>query len=62
MDNKCTAPTETYSTSSKTLLQNPQNMFMKAVSWLRHSVTGFDPGSVYVGFVVDKVTLGQVFL
>jgi hypothetical protein len=22
---------------------------------------GFDPGSVHVGFVVDKVTLGQVF-
>jgi hypothetical protein len=22
---------------------------------------GFDPGSVYVGFVVDKVALGQVF-
>jgi hypothetical protein len=23
---------------------------------------GFDPGSVHVGFVVDKVALGQVFL
>jgi hypothetical protein len=23
---------------------------------------GFDPGSVHVGFVVDKVVLGQVFL
>jgi hypothetical protein len=23
--------------------------------------TGFDPGSVHVGFVVDKVSLGQVF-
>jgi hypothetical protein len=22
----------------------------------------FDPGSVHVGFVVDKVALGQVFL
>jgi hypothetical protein len=22
---------------------------------------GFDPGSVHVGFVVDKVALGQVF-
>jgi hypothetical protein len=23
--------------------------------------SGFDPGSVHVGFVVDKVALGQVF-
>jgi hypothetical protein len=23
---------------------------------------GFDPGSAHVGFVVDKVALGQVFL
>jgi hypothetical protein len=23
--------------------------------------TGFDPGSVHMGFVVDKVALGQVF-
>jgi hypothetical protein len=23
---------------------------------------GFDPGSVHVGFMVDKVALGQVFL
>ena len=36
--------------------------------WLRRLVTGlsprrpgFDSGSVHVGFVVDKVTLGQVF-
>jgi hypothetical protein len=28
-----------------------------AVQWLRR----FDPRSVHVGFVVDKVTLGQVF-
>jgi hypothetical protein len=40
----------------------------KAVPWLRQLVAGlslrkpgFDPGSVYVGFVVDKVALGQVF-
>jgi hypothetical protein len=40
-----------------------------AVPWLRRLVaglsprrTGFDPGSVHVGFVVDKVALGQVFL
>jgi hypothetical protein len=38
------------------------------VPWLRRFVAGlppqrpeFDPGSVHVGFVVDKVTLGQVF-
>jgi hypothetical protein len=37
-------------------------------SWLRQLFAGlsprrpgFDTGSVYVGFVVDKVTLGQVF-
>jgi hypothetical protein len=40
-----------------------------AVLWLRRLVAGlplrrpgFDPGSVHVGFVVDKVALGQVFL
>ena len=40
----------------------------KAVPWLRRLVAGlpprrpgFDPGSVHVGFVVNKVTLGQVF-
>jgi hypothetical protein len=39
-----------------------------AVSWLRRLVAGisprrpgFNPGSVHVGFVVDKVALGQVF-
>jgi hypothetical protein len=39
-----------------------------AVPWLRQLVTGlslwrprFNPGSVHVGFVVDKVALGQVF-
>ena len=38
------------------------------VLWLRRLVAGlpprrpgFDPGSVHVGFVVDKVALGQVF-
>ena len=41
---------------------------LKAVPWLRRLVaglsprrSGFDPDSVHVGFVVDKVTLGQVF-
>ena len=40
----------------------------QAVPWLRRLVAGlpprrprFDPGLVYVGFVVDKVALGQVF-
>jgi hypothetical protein len=39
-----------------------------AVPWLRRLVTGlsqrrpgFDPGLVYVEFVVDKVALGQIF-
>jgi hypothetical protein len=41
---------------------------MMAVPWLRRLVAGlpprrpgFDPGSVHVGIVVDKVALGQVF-
>jgi hypothetical protein len=40
-----------------------------AVPWLKRSVAGlspqkngFAPGSVHVGFVVDKVALGQVLL
>jgi hypothetical protein len=40
-----------------------------AVPWLRRLVAGlpprrpgFDAGSVHVGFVVDKVALGQLFL
>jgi hypothetical protein len=39
-----------------------------AVPWFRRFVAGlpprrpgFDPGSVHVGFVVDKVALGQIF-
>jgi hypothetical protein len=42
---------------------------IKAVPWLRRLVAGlsprrpgFDPKSVQVGYVVDKVALGQVFL
>jgi hypothetical protein len=38
-------------------------------AWLRQLIAGlsprrpgFDPGSVHVGFVVDKVALGHVFL
>jgi hypothetical protein len=41
---------------------------LKAVPWLRRLVAGLslsrpgsDPGSVHVGFVVEKVALGQVF-
>jgi hypothetical protein len=40
----------------------------QAVRWLRRLAAGlsprwpgFDPGSAHVGFVVDKVALGQVF-
>ena len=43
-------------------------MLSNAVPWLRRLVAGlsprkpgFDPVSVYVGFVVEKVALGQVF-
>jgi hypothetical protein len=42
---------------------------MKAVPWLRWLVaglspqrTGFDPASVHMGFVVDNLALGRVFL
>jgi hypothetical protein len=42
---------------------------MQAVQWLRRLVTGLSPrrpgfasGLTHVGFVVDKVTLGQIFL
>jgi hypothetical protein len=45
------------------------NLIQWAVPWLRWLVaglsprrTGFTSGSIHVGFVVDKVTLGQVFL
>jgi hypothetical protein len=44
------------------------NSSVTAVPWLRRLVAGlpprrrgFDPGSVHVGFVMDKVALGQVF-
>jgi hypothetical protein len=44
------------------------NTLRWAVPWLRRLAAGlpprrpgFDPGSVHVGFVVDKVALGQVF-
>jgi hypothetical protein len=44
-------------------------MELRAVPWLRRLVVGlsprrpgFAPGSIHVGFVVDKLVLGQVFL
>jgi hypothetical protein len=50
---------------TKALSVNP---LFRAVPWLRRLIAGlptrkpgFDPGSVHVGFVVDKVALGQVF-
>jgi hypothetical protein len=46
----------------------PTNILFRAVPWLRRLVAGLplrrpglDPGSVHVGFVVDKAALGQVF-
>jgi hypothetical protein len=45
-----------------------ERLFQKALPWLRRLAAGlpprrpgFDPGSVHVGFVVDKVALGQGF-
>ena len=32
------------------------------LSQILHGLHGFDPESVHVGFVVDKVVLGQVFI
>jgi hypothetical protein len=53
---------------SFSLLSSSLKNKLWAVPWLRSLVAGlsprrpgFAPGSIYVGFVVDKVTLGQVF-
>jgi hypothetical protein len=43
----------------KNCCQNSQRRLVVGLSPRRR---GFDAGSVYVGFVVDKVVLGQVFL
>jgi hypothetical protein len=50
-----------------TINYNAYKMLQWAVPWLRRLVVGlsprrseFNPGSVHVGFVVDKVALGQV--
>jgi hypothetical protein len=48
-------------TKSHSLSKSVCIIGQRAVSWLRRLVAGFDPGSVDVGFVVDKVALGQVF-
>jgi hypothetical protein len=36
--------------------------FMRLVADISSRRPGFDPGSVHVGFVVEKVELGQAFL
>jgi hypothetical protein len=54
---------------SFSVLSSSRKNKLWAVPWQRSLVAGlsprrpgFAPGSIYVGFVVDKVTLGQVFL
>jgi hypothetical protein len=49
-------------------LKHSEEGILMAVPWLRRLAAGlpprrpgFNPGSVHVGFVVDKVALGQVF-
>jgi hypothetical protein len=56
-------------TPQRTRVWFPPMSSFKAVLWLRRLVAGlsplrprFAPGSIHVGFVVDKVALGQVFL
>jgi hypothetical protein len=44
--------------------KNSKKTLSKVVPWLRWLVAGISPrrpGSIHVGFVVDKVALGQVF-
>jgi hypothetical protein len=67
---KCTTPLFRVNSS---IFSSPQwdtcpSNINKAEPWLRRLVAGlsprrpgFDPGSVHVGFVVDKVALGQGF-
>jgi hypothetical protein len=52
-----------------TVGSSAQLCIIKAVPWFRRLVAGlslqipgFVPGSVHVGFVVDRVVLGQIFL
>jgi hypothetical protein len=52
-----------------TVGSSAQLCIIKAVPWFRRLVAGlslqipgFMPGSVHVGFVVDRVVLGQIFL
>jgi hypothetical protein len=65
----CTLDVEGYSGLWKGSTGRAELSIVKAVPWLRRLAAGlpprrpgFDPGSVHVGFLVDKVTLGQVFL
>jgi hypothetical protein len=50
-------------------MENQSIGYSWTVAWLRRVVTALSlqrpklaPGSIHVGFVVDKVALGQVFL
>jgi hypothetical protein len=59
---------DTSSESKYTLKIHPTVSLAVVVPWLRRLVaglsprrSGFDPGSVHLGFLVDKVALGQVF-
>jgi hypothetical protein len=59
----------TVSVSKKASQSNQLCYYCKAVQWFRSLVAGlssrkptFASGSIYVGFVVDEATLGQVFL
>ena len=51
--------------SSTTALSKTQIWAVPCLRWLVASLSprrpGFDPGSVHVGFMVEKVALGQVF-
>jgi hypothetical protein len=68
IDVSCKYSYENYHCFHVNILEIIMIRAMMAVPWLRRLVTGipprrpgFDPGSVHVGFVVDKLALGQVF-
>jgi hypothetical protein len=63
-----TSPDGKLETKRKTFIDSIDTLHGKTVPWLRLLVPGFpprrpkfEPGSENVGFVVDKVALGQVF-
>jgi len=65
----CQSWNATISVSKKASQSNQISYYCKAVQWFRSLVAGlssrkptFASGSIYVGFVVDEVTQGQVFL